>query len=97
MIIIVFPIANVQVKKIIFANRVSHYLIEEKGYGKEEIQSIEGVWVKKMPAYYVVVIFENEPNIEYTYFAHSGVGQFSFRTIDGKTVTAEDLKNYEPW
>lgn len=96
-IIIIFPIVNVQVKKIIFANRVSHYLIEEKGYKKEEIQSIEGVWGKKMPAYYVVVIFENEPNIEYTYFAHSRVGQFSFRSIDGKTVTAEELKNYETW
>ncbi len=95
-IIVVFPIVTIQLKKLIFANRVSHYLIEEKGYKKEEIRSVEGIWGMKMPAYYVIVFFENEPTIEYTYFVHSGIGQFSYRSIDGKPVTVDQLKNYDP-
>lgn len=80
-----------------FANRVSEYLIEEKGYKKEEIKSIKGVWGKKLPAFYVVVIFMDEENIEYTYFAHGNVRQIEYRIIDGKSVTVDELKNYEPF
>lgn len=76
-----------------FAYKVSEYLIEEKGYKKEDITSIEGIWGKKMPAFYVVVIFKNEPNIEYSYFAHGKVRQFEFRTLDGSTVAMDELKN----
>lgn len=94
-VILVIPIIYVQSNKIIYANKVSQYLIEEKGYKKEEIKTIEGVWGKKLPAFYVVVIFKDEPNIEYTYFAHSKVGQFKFRSINGTSVSIDELINYE--
>lgn len=96
-VIIILPILYVQINKIVYANRVSDYLIEEKDYKKEEIKSIEGIWGKKMPAFYVTVIFKDEPNIEYSYFAHGKVRQFEFRTIDGTTITMDELKNYEPF
>ncbi|MGN7477120.1 DUF3139 domain-containing protein [Solibacillus silvestris] len=95
-LIMISPILYVQINKVMYASKVSDYLIEEKGYKKEEIKSIEGVWGKKLPAFYVVVIFKNEPNIEYTYFAHSGVGQFEFRAVDGKEITTDELTNYDP-
>ena len=45
-VILVIPIIYVQSNKIIYANKASQYLIEEKGYKKEEIKTIEGVWGK---------------------------------------------------
>lgn len=96
-VIIILPVLYIQSNKVMFANRVLEYLIEEKGYQKEEIKLIKAVWGKKLPAFYVVVIFKDEENIEYTYFAHGNVRQVEFRTIDGTPVTADELKNYEPF
>lgn len=95
-IAVILPILNIQINKMKYANKVSDYLIEEKGYKQEEVKSVEGVWGKKMPAYYVIVVFENEPNVEYTYFAHGKVKQISFQSVNSTTVTVDDLKNYEP-
>ena len=93
---IISPVLYVQINKMRYANKVSDYLMEEKNYKKEEIQSIKGIWGKKMPAFYVDVIFENEQNIIYSYFAHNQVNQFEFTTIDGTAVSIDELKNYEP-
>ena len=72
-IIIILQILNVQSNKIRYVNGVADYFIEEKGYREEEMKSIDGVWGKKMPAYYVVVVLANGPNIKYSYFAHGKV------------------------
>ncbi|WP_342559121.1 hypothetical protein [Metasolibacillus sp. FSL K6-0083] len=53
------------------------------------------VWGKKLLAFYVAVIFKNEPNVEYTYFAHSRV--IEFRIMDDTLITTDELKNYEPF
>ncbi|GAA0489649.1 hypothetical protein GCM10008986_14390 [Salinibacillus aidingensis] len=83
--------------KKVYENRVTDYLVEEQGYKKEEITSVEGVWGFKMPKFYTTVTFENEPYVEYTYYAHDGVRQFDYEIIDGKQkeMSVEDLKNHE--
>ncbi|QHS21484.1 DUF3139 domain-containing protein [Virgibacillus sp. MSP4-1] len=96
-LILISPLIYVEVNKKIYENRVTDYLVEEQGYEKEDIASVKGVWGVKMPNFYTTVIFENEPYVEYTYFAHNGVGQFDYEVIDGehKEINVEDLKNYE--
>jgi len=83
----------------IYAQRVTNYLMDVNGYKKEDIKLVEGVWGIKLPSFYVVVVFADEPYVEYTYFAHNSVLQFSY-TIneDGKRkgITEADLKHYVP-
>ncbi|WP_181351133.1 DUF3139 domain-containing protein [Thalassobacillus sp. CUG 92003] len=94
---IVSPFIYVEVNKNVYENRVNHYLLEEKGYDKEEIASVEGVIGLKMPPFYTTVIFENEPYVEYTYFAHNEVIQFDYKITDEehKGINEEELKNLD--
>ncbi|MFC3749959.1 DUF3139 domain-containing protein [Paenibacillus sp. GCM10012306] len=98
-IFVVTLVAYVQVNKIVYANRVTNYLIEEKKYSREEIASVKGVWGIKLPPFYSVVIFKDEPDVEYVYFAHNEVLQFSHRSIqEGREngITESELKHYVP-
>ncbi|MEK5163917.1 DUF3139 domain-containing protein [Paenibacillus sp. FSL R5-0527] len=94
------PFVYVQANKIIYAQRVTHYLLEEQHYAKSDIKSVKGVWGIKMPAFYAVVTFKDEPYVEYVYFAHNEVLQFNYRlTKEGqeKGITKTDLKHYVPY
>lgn len=73
---------RIQVNKIIYAKRVTHYLLEEQGYEKDDIKSVKGVWGFKLPPFCAVVIFTDEPFVEYIYFAHNDVIQFGYRITD---------------
>lgn len=97
--LIVSPFLYVQANKFIYAHRVTEYLIEKKGYAKDEIASVQGVWSVKLPPFLVIVKFKDEPDVEYIYFAHAGVLQSSHRISDeaiqrGKTKS--DLKHFAP-
>ncbi|OAB45254.1 DUF3139 domain-containing protein [Paenibacillus glacialis] len=99
-ILVVTPIVYVQANKIIYANRVTNYLLEEQKYSREEIESVEGVWGIKLPSFFSVVTFKDEPYVEYIYFAHNEVLQFGYRlTEEGKEegITESDLKYYDPF
>ncbi|SFM45677.1 Protein of unknown function [Paenibacillus sp. 1_12] len=79
-----------------FADRVTNYLLNEQHYKKNEIKSVKGIWGVKLPAFYTVVVFENEPYVEYLYFAHNKIMQFSHSvTEEGKQlgITDSELKN----
>jgi predicted glycosyl hydrolase (DUF1957 family) len=94
------PFLYVQINKKIYENRVANYLEEEKGYKAEELKSVKGVWGIKLPAFYAIVVFKNEPLVEYIYFAHNHVLQFEYRITDeGKKsgITETDLKHYIPF
>ena len=88
----------IEVNRFIYKNRVTNYLIEEKGYDESEIASVEGVYGFKMPEFYTVVIFTNEPYVEYIYFAHGSVSQFEYQIIDAQydNLSQDELKNYDP-
>ncbi len=92
------PLIYVETNKIIYKNKVITYLIEAKGYKKEEIKFVQSGWGNELTPFYAVVIFENEPYVEYIYFAHNEIMQFEYRlTVEGKQkgITENDLKNYE--
>lgn len=95
LIIILLPISYVQLNKILFKHRVLDYLTTEQHYDQADIQVIEGVWGKKMPAFYVKVIFSDEPNIIYNYFAHGEVRQFEYEVRDGQQLAPEQLVHFE--
>ncbi|MCZ8542306.1 DUF3139 domain-containing protein [Psychrobacillus psychrodurans] len=98
--LVIVPLVSIQANKYIYKNRVTTYLIEEKGFEKEDIGSVEGKWEFKLPAYYAVVTFKNEQYVEYTYFAHDkDVFQFNYNiTEEGQKegIKVEDLKNNNP-
>ncbi len=75
------PFIAVQYQKQVFAERVHTYLIEQKHYKPEQIVSIQGIWGIMLPSFYVKVIFKDEPNRVYTYFAHAEIMQQSHRLI----------------
>ncbi|MEJ8547039.1 DUF3139 domain-containing protein [Brevibacillus borstelensis] len=81
------PFIYVQASKAIYAHRVTKYLVEEQGYKPEEIQSVTGVWGVKLPPFFAVVVFQDEPFVEYIYFAHNKVIQADCR------ITEEGKKN----
>ncbi|OPH46967.1 hypothetical protein BC351_02815 [Paenibacillus ferrarius] len=94
--VLITPFFYVQANKIIYANKVTNYLLNEQHYKKNEIKSVKGIWGIKLPSFYTVVVFENEPYVEYIYFAHNNVMQFSHSvTEEGKQlgITDSDLKN----
>ncbi|UQZ32621.1 hypothetical protein C2I18_03035 [Paenibacillus sp. PK3_47] len=76
-LLVVAPLVYVQTRKFVYAHRVTSYLKEEKGYSSQDIASVQGVWGMKAPPFFVVVKFRDEPEVEYVYFAHDGVMQFS--------------------
>lgn len=93
------PVIYVQANKWIYANRVTQYLVKKKNYSKAEIQSVKGVWGVKLPAFYVVVTFEEEPDVEYTYYAHDRVLQMGYTLKNGGIPAGPDgagLRYYEP-
>jgi uncharacterized protein YxeA len=98
-LVLLSPFVYVQVNKMIYAKKVNAYLLEEERYSKDEIQSVKGVWGVKLPSFYVVVVFKDEPDVEYIYFAHDTIMQFEYRlTPEGKTrgITRSKLKHYIP-
>jgi hypothetical protein len=97
--IIISPFFYVSINKYIYEQRVTDYLLKEKGYKAEEIKSVKGVWGVKLPSFYAVVVFADEPYVEYVYFAHNKILQFEYRiTGEGKQkgITQSDLKHYDP-
>ncbi|MEK4386185.1 DUF3139 domain-containing protein [Solibacillus sp. FSL W7-1464] len=88
----------IEANELIYANRVTDYLLDELQYDQSEIASVEGVYGFKMPKFYTVVVFTNEPYIEYIYFAHERVLQFEYQIIDEEFegITKDDLCNYDP-
>lgn len=98
-LVLLSPFVYVQANKMIYAKKVNAYLLEEERYSKDEIQSVRGVWGVKLPPFYVVVVFKDEPDVEYIYFAHDTIMQFEYRlTPEGKTrgITRSKLKHYIP-
>ncbi|MBT2291721.1 DUF3139 domain-containing protein [Paenibacillus albidus] len=98
-LLVLIPFAYVQLNKMNYAQRVTQYLIDTEKYRKEEIKSVRGVWGVKLPSFYSVVIFKDEPEVEYIYFAHDGVMQFSYRIAPEGTaegITESELKHYVP-
>jgi hypothetical protein len=82
-----------------YEEKVTRYLIDEKGYEEDEIKSIEERGeLGSLPPRYVVVTFENETHIAYIYYAHHIVVQASYYFLDEeyKGFTEEDLKNIDP-
>ncbi|WP_053589095.1 DUF3139 domain-containing protein [Bacillus sp. FJAT-22090] len=99
-ILFLVPIYIVQTKKRSYENKIEHFLTEEMSYVKEDIQSIEGKWhLAGLPSYWVNVIFSDEPNIVYIYFAHDNVriGQYDYNSIDSTILSTDKLKHYEPY
>ncbi|MBU9710603.1 DUF3139 domain-containing protein [Evansella tamaricis] len=89
----------IPVNKLIYENRVSSYLMNEMEYDNEDIRSIDAVWNFKLPRFYVIVVFEDEPEVEYTYFAHNHVIQIEYRIReqeDGAKTKESELINYVP-
>ncbi|ALC85143.1 hypothetical protein AM499_04425 [Bacillus sp. FJAT-22090] len=82
-----------------YEKRVTSYLVDEKGYDKKDIKSVDGIYGVKLPPYYVVVIFEDEPYVRYIYFAHAEVIQFDYiltnKAIE-MNINKSKLKNYDP-
>nr|WP_239584283.1 DUF3139 domain-containing protein [Aquibacillus albus] len=97
LVVILSPFIYLEVNKNIYENRVTNYLLEVRIYDEEEIASVEGVFGFKMPKFYTTVTFENEPYVEYTYFAHNEVLQFDYEILDEehKGISEEELKNLE--
>lgn len=83
-----------------FEKRVTSYLVDEKGYEKKELKSVEGIYGVKLPPYYVVVVFEDEPYVKYIYYAHDGVIQMVYFLTNEAiklNINKSDLKHYYPF
>ncbi|WP_318614378.1 DUF3139 domain-containing protein [Sporosarcina sp. YIM B06819] len=99
-ILLLAPFYIVQTKKRLYENKIEHFLTEVMLYGKEDIQSIEGKWhFAGLPKYWVNVVFSDEPNVVYVYFAHDKeqIGQFEYYSIDSTILSTDKLKHYEPY
>ncbi|MFJ7736348.1 DUF3139 domain-containing protein [Lysinibacillus sp. NPDC097287] len=99
LILLIAPFGYVELKKMIFENRIQQYLTEEKAYAEAEIKSIECQWhFFGLPKYWGEVIYTDEENVVYVYFAHDKDRplQFEYYTLDGSEPKSEELKHYEP-
>ena len=97
-IVILAPFCTIEIKKQLYEKRVETYLIENKFYQKDEIESIKAKWhLAGLPSYWINVIYSDEPNVVYIYYAHNKdeVGQFEYYTIDGTNLSAKQLKHFE--
>lgn len=97
-IIILTPLCTIEIQKYLYEKRVTAYLTDNKFYQKDEIQSVKAKWhFAGLPSYWVNVVFSNEPNIVYIYYAHNtdAVGQYEYYAIDGSDVSTERLKYLE--
>lgn len=97
LVIIVSRFIYIEANKNNYENKVTNYLLKEMGYDRSEIVSVEGAYGFKLPEFYTIVIFKNEPYVAYTYFAHNEVLQFGYEIIDKKYngVTRKELKNHD--
>ena len=80
-IAILTPFCTIEIKKQLYEKRVENYLIENRSYQKEEIEFIKAEWhLAGLPSYWVNVIYSDEPNVVYIYFAHNQgkVGQAQY-------------------
>ncbi|GED70144.1 hypothetical protein BRE01_38460 [Brevibacillus reuszeri] len=83
--LVLTPFVYVQANKMIYADRVMEHLLKKEKILPEQIQSVTGEWSKKLPAFCAIVVFTDEPEVEYVYFAHNEVIQFGYRlTEEGK-------------
>lgn len=99
LVAVLIPVAYVRINKILYAHRVENYLIKELHYSKQEIASVKGVWGIKLPSFFAVVRFRDEPEVEYTYFAHNEVIQFSHEISEkglDQGIRESDLKHFVP-
>ncbi|MFE6166924.1 DUF3139 domain-containing protein [Viridibacillus arvi] len=85
-----------------YEERVSSYLLNEQGYEKKEIKSIKTKYNFKMPPFYTIVIFEDEPFVKYSYFAHNKgrVKQFDYTLTEEakkRGIDESKLKHYVPY
>lgn len=90
---------KIEITKTEYEKRVTSYLVDEKGYEKKDIKSVDGIYGVKMPPFYVVVVFEDEPYVKYIYFAHNGVKQIEYILTEEaikSNINKPDLKNYNP-
>ncbi|WP_102029096.1 DUF3139 domain-containing protein [Salirhabdus sp. Marseille-P4669] len=98
-LLLFFLLENNDQEPTFYENKVIQYLLEEQGYKEADITLLEerGT-VGSLPPRYVIVVFQNEPYVEYTYYAHSQVKQASYHITDDKYVdfTEADLKNIDP-
>ncbi|KOO51702.1 DUF3139 domain-containing protein [Viridibacillus arvi] len=91
---------KIEITKTEYEKRVTSYLVDEKGYEKKYIKSVDGIYGVKMPPFYVIVVFEDEPYVKYIYYAHNGVNQMEYvLTEEAKksNIDKSDLKNYDPF
>jgi hypothetical protein len=85
--------------EMLYAHRVTTYLMQDMHYSRQELASVQGKWTVKTPPFLVVVRFSDEPEVEYTYFAHNDVLQFSHEiTPEGlrQGITNSQLQHYVP-
>ncbi|EGL19263.1 MULTISPECIES: DUF3139 domain-containing protein [unclassified Paenibacillus] len=98
LIVLLALFVYVQGNKMAYAERVRSYLLQEKSYKEEELASVKGIWGMKLPSFYTVVVFKDEPEVNYVYFSHNDVLQFD-QWITPKGVemgiTPEKLKHTE--
>lgn len=97
-IAILAPFCTIEIKKQLYENRVETYLVEQKHYHQDEIESIHAEWhLAGLPKYWVNVMYADESNVVYIYFAHNTgkVGQAEYYTIDGANLSPEQLKHVE--
>ncbi|MEK5209776.1 DUF3139 domain-containing protein [Psychrobacillus sp. FSL H8-0510] len=101
-IFVVFFRAHLKIEntKTEYEKRVTSYLVDEKGYEKKDIKSVNGIYGIKSPPFYVIVVFEDEPYAQYFYFAHDGVKQYDYslsnEAWEKGIIDETKLKNWDP-
>ncbi|MFJ8066435.1 hypothetical protein ACIQYS_17700 [Psychrobacillus sp. NPDC096426] len=91
-VIVLIPFCYIELKKNSLEKQVEAYLIEDKGYDFQEIQSIEGIF-SKLPVWSVCVVFEDESDINYYYQIESGK-VFQVREYPRNNVTGSFLNDF---
>ncbi|WP_432355718.1 DUF3139 domain-containing protein [Sporosarcina sp. A2] len=100
LLLLLVPFYIIQNNKRLYERKIETFLTEEMSYKSEDIQSIEGEWhLAGLPNYWVNVIFSDEPDIVYIYFAHDTetMGQYEYHEIDSTLPSADKLKHYNPY
>lgn len=80
----------IEVKKYALKQRVLHYLTEVKGYKTSEIQDIHAHF-SMLPTYLVHVVFQDEPEVIYSYWDHGG--EKMIQTYQGANRKEREVKN----
>lgn len=82
LLLVLTPFVYVEYNKYAYAERVKTYLVEEAHYKPEQIKSVTGVWSKKLPSFLAEVVFADESEVTYIYFAHNDVMQYGYVLTD---------------